>query len=382
MLSVTKHRGIIRSDEFFKKAVYSRDTSKYKVVRPGQFAYATIHLNEGSVGKLGTCTPGVVSPMYTVFDVNKRIDSDYLLAVLKSQQSLSVYERITQGTVSRRGGISFRTLSDLVLHHPPLSEQRKIAAILSSVDDAIEKTQAVIGQVQVVKRGLMQELLTKGPGGRHERFKKTDIGEIPEEWDLQPAAAICRRIVVGIVVKPAQHYVASGVPCLRSLNVREDRIVGDEMKYISHDSNRQLRKSQLKSGDVVTVRTGYPGTSAVVPERLGGANCVDLIITTPGPRVRGAFLSRFINSDRGRAAVAKAKGGLAQQHFNVGAMKAMLTPVPSLSEQDDICDVLRSPDLRLQTEAASHSALISLKSALMSVLLTGELRVTLDPEPA
>ena len=63
-------------------------------------------------------------------------------------------------------------------------------------------------------------------------------------------------------------------------------------------------------------------------------------------------------------------------------MKAMLTPVPSLSEQDDICDVLRSPDLRLQTETAKdHSALVSLKSALMSVLLTGELRVTPDPEP-
>ena len=196
-------------------------------------------------------------------------------------------ERLNQATGIP--GLNRSTAASLHFQLPPIVEQRKIAAILSSVDDAIEKTQAVIGQVQVVKRGLMQELLTKGLRGRHERFKKTDIGEIPEEWDLQPAAAICKRIVVGIVVRPAQHYAASGVPCLRSLNVREDRIVGDEMKYISHDSNRQLRKSQLKSGDVVTVRTGYPGTSAVVPERLGGANCVDLIITTPGPRVRGAF---------------------------------------------------------------------------------------------
>ena len=65
---------------------------------------------------------------------------------------------------------------------PPLPEQRKIAAILSSVDDAIEKTRAVIDQVQVVKRGLMQELLTRGLPGRHKRFKQTEIGEIPEEW--------------------------------------------------------------------------------------------------------------------------------------------------------------------------------------------------------
>ena len=126
---------------------------------------------------------------------------------------------------------------------PPLPEQRKIAAILSSVDDAIEKTQAVIDQVQVVKRGLMQELLTRGLPGRHTRFKQTEIGEVPEEWDLRPAAAVCERIVVGIVVKPAQYYATSGVPCLRSLNVREDQISNREMKFISHDSNYQLRKS-------------------------------------------------------------------------------------------------------------------------------------------
>ena len=65
---------------------------------------------------------------------------------------------------------------------PPLAEQRKIAAILSSVDDAIEKTQAVIDQVQVVKRGLMQELLTRGLPGRHKQFKQTEIGTVPADW--------------------------------------------------------------------------------------------------------------------------------------------------------------------------------------------------------
>ena len=67
---------------------------------------------------------------------------------------------------------------------PPLPEQHKIAAILSSVDHAIEKTQAVIDQVQVVKRGLMQELLTRGLPGRHTRFKQTEIGEIPEDVEV------------------------------------------------------------------------------------------------------------------------------------------------------------------------------------------------------
>ena len=68
----------------------------------------------------------------------------------------------------------------LLVPRPPLPEQRKIAAILSSVDDAIEKTQAVIDQLQVVKRGLMQELLTRGLPGRHTQFKPTEIGNVPK----------------------------------------------------------------------------------------------------------------------------------------------------------------------------------------------------------
>ena len=202
VLSVTKHHGIVRSDQFFSKRVHGKDTSNYKVVYPGQFAYATIHLNEGSIGLLRDPAPGIVSPMYTVFDIHNSIDPDYLFAALKSKRSLSVYQKITQGTVSRRGGISFRTLSGLLLHHPPLPEQRKIAAILSSVYDAIEKTRTVIDQVQVVKRGLMQELLTRGLPGRHTRFKRlpnwrlgratSSLEQIPEIWDLVPIVSVAR----------------------------------------------------------------------------------------------------------------------------------------------------------------------------------------------
>ena len=83
-------------------------------------------------------------------------------------------ERLAAGSTFLE--VSKRAVRGLRVRLPPLPEQRKIAAILSSVDDAIEKTQAVIDQVQVVKRGLMQELLTVGIPGRHTRFKKTEIG--------------------------------------------------------------------------------------------------------------------------------------------------------------------------------------------------------------
>ena len=102
--------------------------------------------------------------------------------------------------ISRMRGTSGRqrvpvgVFDDFEVCLPPLPEQRKIAAILSSVEDAIAKTRAVIDQVQVVKRGLLQELLTRGLPGRHTKFKQTEVGEIPVCWQL----ALLDDVVEGI----------------------------------------------------------------------------------------------------------------------------------------------------------------------------------------
>ena len=94
---------------------------------------------------------------------------------------------------SGRQRVPVNVFADFEVGVPRLPEQRKIAAILSSVDDAIEKTQAVIDQVQVVKRGLMQELLTRGLPGRHTRFRQSEIGvRYREEWEASRAS--CRSL--------------------------------------------------------------------------------------------------------------------------------------------------------------------------------------------
>ena len=131
---------------------------------------------------------------------------------------------------------------------PPLPEQRKIAAILSSVDDAIEKTQAVIDQVQVVKRGLMQELLTRGLPGRHTRFKQTEIGKVPEEW------AIVRIIDVADVDYGISAAVSAntdpgiGWPILTGANLTLDGQI-DLFKLVYHEPPSKerfyLRKNDL-----------------------------------------------------------------------------------------------------------------------------------------
>lgn len=274
-----------------------------------------------------------------------------------------------------QANLNLKQIGDLSILLPPLPEQKKIAAILSSVDEVIAKTEAVIAQLQIVKKAMMEQLLTKGMPGRHTRFKQTEIGEIPEEWEVVSLERAASRIVVGVVIQPASYYVPDGIPALRSLNVKDDEILLDKLVFFSDASNQQLSKSQIRTGDVLTVRTGVPGVSACVPAALNGANCIDLIITTPSAALRGEFLSRFINSDRGRGAILKRQGGLAQQHFNVGEMKQLLVPIPSIEEQDLIIERLQVIDARLGVERALAKAITIVKAALSSSLLSGELRV-------
>ena len=274
-----------------------------------------------------------------------------------------------------RSKLNQKDLKQLPILVPPLHEQRRIAEILSSVDETIAATRAVIEQTRKVKQGVLERLLTKGIG--HTRFKQTEIGEIPEGWPLTNADDVCTQISVGIVIKPSQYYVESGVRCFRSANVREGFVEDADWVYISEVGNRVNQKSVLRAGDVLVVRTGYPGTSCVVPPRYDGANCIDIIFARPKIElVDPHFLSTFINSASGKTQVLKAEGGLAQKHFNVGAMKQMKLPLPPLHEQHEIVAHIQE---FASTEAALERILeqrLRLKSALMSDLLTGRKRVT------
>ncbi|QJW85254.1 hypothetical protein HK414_23190 [Ramlibacter terrae] len=83
--AVTKYDGMVPSKEYFRKQIHSRDVEGYKIVARGQFAYATIHLDEGSIGILDSAENCIISPMYTVFEVNTDvIHPQYLIRLLKS----------------------------------------------------------------------------------------------------------------------------------------------------------------------------------------------------------------------------------------------------------------------------------------------------------
>lgn len=134
VFSVTKHSGFV--SDYFKKNVHSKDQSKYKVVNEGEFAYATIHLDEGSIGIAPE--KAAVSPMYTTFRIaSPDVDPQFLLRFLKSNVALSQYAILGTGSIERRKNINFEAFSRLTVPLPPLAEQQRIAEILDQSQSLI-----------------------------------------------------------------------------------------------------------------------------------------------------------------------------------------------------------------------------------------------------
>jgi type I restriction enzyme, S subunit len=167
------------------------------------------------------------------------------------------------------------------------------------------------------------------------------------------------------------------VPTFRSQNVREDRIQPEPMVYISEEANNgPVKKSKLSAGDVLIVRTGYPGTSCVVPPKFDGSNCIDLIFVRPNKaKLRSHYLSRFFNSDAAKVQVQSGKIGLAQQHFNVGAVKNTQMPLPPMDQQDEIVAHLELIDSKHDLATSKRNALQDLFRTLLHELMTAKTRV-------
>ena len=158
VLSVTNTRGFILQEEQFDKIVASNDTSNYKVVRRGEFAYNPSRVNVGSLAMLNEYDEGILSPMYIVFKANENIDKSYLLQSLQSWWFRGHIPAYTQGSV--RDSLSFDGLCSMKFYIPTLQEQKAISAILEQADKEIEIQKQKLAAMQEQKKGLMQVLLT------------------------------------------------------------------------------------------------------------------------------------------------------------------------------------------------------------------------------
>lgn len=160
VLSCTKYDGLVESLKYFSRQVFSKDTSTYKVVKRGQFAYATNHIEEGSIGMLDILDEGLVSPMYTVFQTGDRVYTPFLYKVFKTELYRHIFEVNTSASVNRRGSLRWHGFALIHVPLPSFDEQQKISDCINAIDREIKLLKKKVLTLKNQKKGMMQKLLT------------------------------------------------------------------------------------------------------------------------------------------------------------------------------------------------------------------------------
>ncbi|OKZ87922.1 restriction endonuclease subunit S [Clostridium sp. 29_15] len=310
----------------------------------GTVAYLNIEL---------TCNQSLAGflPSYNVFN------SKYLYYNLQSRY----FEIRGLAGDGARNGLNLGLLREILIPIPSIKEQEKIASILSTVDEQIDNVDALIEKNKELKKGLMQTLLTKGIG--HTKFKKTEIGEIPEEWDVKKLECVFE--ILDSMRKPIKasdrekiegnipYYGASGV-----IDWINDYIFDEELILLGEDGeNLNSRNSDLAFK--ISGKT-WVNNHAHVFRVINKKECnIDFMVYYLEAKDYSIYIA-----------------GSAQPKITQAQCRKFLLPLPEKQEQDKIASILLESDKKIEEYENKKQKLEELKKGLMQELLTGMIRVT------
>jgi type I restriction enzyme S subunit len=261
---------------------------------------------------------------------------------------------------------------------PPLPEQQKIAHILSMVQQAIDSQERIIQTTTELKKALMQKLFTEGL--RHEPKKDTEIGPIPESWELVPLEQIAESFQYGTSIKCG--YGIKGKPVLRIPNVVGGAVSISDLKFGRPKPN-EIGNLRLQLGDLLFVRTNgvkeNAGRCSVFEDEIEDCYFASYLIRVrlDPRRLNPSFLNEYSRTEGGTSFLSGKAIRTADGKFNIncGTLKTMLVPVPAIEEQEEIARVLALIDTKSASTLAKHSALQGLFHTLLHELMTAKTRV-------
>jgi type I restriction enzyme S subunit len=209
--------------------------------------------------------------------------------------------------------------------------------------------------------------------------KESDwIGKVPNGWDILPFKRLCSRIEVGIAEATTHAYAETGVPIIRGTNIRPNHIEG-EILFIEPWFAEKNSSKYMRSGDLVTVRTGYPGVTAVVPSEFDMSQCFTLIISTPKRGHNSQYYSYFFNSTCGMAHFAVQGWGSAQTNISVPTVQEILVPCPPIEQQLSIVAFLDEETARIDRLMEARQMQISLLTEQRTAVIHHAVTKGIDP---
>lgn len=304
---------------------------------------------------------------------NERITRDFLYFWLEFMHDY--FKVIATGTTVK--GLRQNLLTGAQIKLPPLPEQERISKILSSVDDSIRATEAVIAQVERVKHGLMEGLLTGGLGS-----KAIARGTVPEGWVVQSIDDWKIALIDGDRGKeyPKSKDFSQSDHCLflNAKNVTKNGWNFNENNFISKERHLKLRKGTLERGDIVITTRGTIGNLVYynenIPYKVCRINSGMAIFRNKIDQILTHYLKIQLESTHVQKHIEALTYGTAQPALTIKTLKSLTLPVPPIDEQIRIVNLASEFASEVTVNKAILSNLLRLKRGLMNDLLTGRVR--------
>jgi len=360
VFAISKYDGVVLSSDYHDRRVASANLDTYKIVGVNDWAYSTIHIDEGSIARNRHGFQGVVSPMYTIMRwISVDHEPAYFELLLKSPQMLAAYGAFAQGSINRRKSLPWKTFSNLQISAPSLTDQRRIVDLIGALDNAIE---AADGEALAADR-LWWEI-TKDLEKSSSALAMVPLGDISD--------------ISGGLTKnkkdSAQPDVVE-VPYLRVANVHRRYLNLSDVALIKTTQSK-ADKLRLLPGDIVMNEGGDKdklGRGAIWRGEIDGCihqNHVFRVRVT-APEFSPEFVSNWSNSfgQRWFETFGTQTTGIAS--ISKTTLSKFPVPVISMSEQREWVTLLESA-LSVYDEASAHAdSLRKLRAELLTSLLSG-----------
>ena len=305
----------------------------------------------------------------------------YLLASNNMRFRIS---NIATGTSGSMKNITKPNFLNLQISLPPLPEQRKIAEILSTWDEAIAKTEQLIIALQTRKKGLMQRLLSgevrfEGFSQSNE-MQETKFGSIPADWNATNIEDVAVTLFSNVDKKTFPDEIA--VKLCNYMDVFNNHFITNDIPFMKATAKlREIEKFTLLKGDVIITKDSEVAEeiaeATVVAEELQNVICgYHLAVIRPNEKVLdGMFLMYLLHHERIQNQFARLANGITRFGLTIASVNQALIIFPLLSEQKKVASVLKSCDAEIELHEKKLASLQKQKKGLMQRLLTGQVRV-------
>lgn len=303
---------------------------------------------------------------YTL-SLRENINILFLYHYLKYKENIIMSLRVGSGLPN----IQKKALQNFYISLPPLKEQQKIAEILSTVDEQIGQTDQLIQKTKELKKGLMQQLLTKGIG--HTEFKHSEIGEIPVEWEVKELKKVLEKVVGGGTPsrKNSNFYIGS-IPWVTVKDMKGDLYQGTAQESINEEAVNKSSTNLISAGNVIIATRMALGRAFINTRDIAINQDLKALYLNKEVIYNPYFLYWYLSNAK---MIESLGSGTTVKGIRVEQLTKIKIVIPPMEEQRKIAEILSSIDEEIDGYQKEKAKYEELKKGLMQQLLTGKKRV-------